>query len=88
VAPCQVQEEREKDHITKEDGGDTEHIVLAVVDHATRAFVVMVAVGEGGAWTGEGGGAPAGDEERRRESRRRSAGRGGGASPLARNTGR
>jgi len=84
VAPCQVQEELEKDHITKEDGGDTEHIfVLAVVDHATRAFAVMAAVG-GGALTGEGGGAPTGEEEERRwERRRRSVGGGeGGASPL------
>jgi hypothetical protein len=84
VAPCQVQEEPEKDRITKKDGGVTEHIfVLVVVDYATRAFVVMAAVGGGGgAWTGEG--APAREEEeRRRERRRSSAGGGeGGVSPL------
>jgi hypothetical protein len=83
VAPCQVQEEPDKDHITKEDGGDKEHIfVLAVVDNAARAFAVMVAVG-GGALTGEGGGAPTGEEEERLWERRRSVGGGeGGASPL------
>jgi hypothetical protein len=71
VAPCQAQEEPEKDRITKEDGGGTEHVfVLAVVDHATRAFAMMALVGEGGARTGGGGGAPTGEEEERRRERR------------------
>jgi len=82
VAPCQVQEEPKKDHITKEDGGGTEHIfVFAVVNHATRTFTMMAAVGGEGAWTGErrrsasggGGGTPAGEkEEERWRGRRRS----------------
>ena len=77
MAPCQAQEEPEKDRITKEDGGGTEHVfVLAVVDHATRAFAMMALVGEGGARTGGGGGGgtSAGEKERRQGE--------GGASPL------
>ena len=51
------------------------HFILAVVDHATRAFPVMATVGEGEEHQREkGGGAPTREEEEhQRERRRRSA---------------